>query len=335
MYEDEINRAAFADTSMVRELLRLLPKTLTADLNLGKLRQLPSAPVRTNRPLPDLPWAVGIRRTAKHDGREVLLTLAFRCHPERYAALHSELRVALTRRHLLAQRAFANGELPQVLPVVVYTGTHPWDDLPSVRTLTSDGLDARTHLQPNCQPLLLDASDLTSEDLRGNRAAAVLALQRCSEQERLPRLVANLFRLLKRRSTSTLRLSLAQATVRVLTSKFGGVYDDDADEAQRTLSYLEEPTMLAERITEWCREWQQKGRAEGIQHARALLERQATLRFDTATGQALSLLLANTADIDQLAEIGELIVAAATANQLLKSCVEHARCAAERNGAAL
>ena len=335
MNPDEINRVAFTDTSMVRELIRLLPKTLTADLNLGKLRQMPTAPVRTDKPMADLPWAISIRGTAKHDGREVLLTLAFRCRPERYASLHSELRVALMRRHLVTRRSFAHGELPQVLPVLVYTGTQPWPELASVRTLTAGGLDARTHLQPNCQPLLLDASDLTPEDVRHNRAAAVLALQRCGEQEWLPRLVANLFRLLKQRGTRTLRLALAQATIRVLTRKLGAKGISASDDARRILSYLEEPTMLAERMKQWCEEWQRRGRAEGVQHARTLLERQATLRFDAATGQALSLLLADTADVDQLAEIGDLIVAAATANQLLKSCVERARCAAERNGAAL
>ena len=335
MNEDEINRIAFADASMVRELIRLLPKTLTADLNLGKLRRLPSGRARADRPLPEMPWAIGIRRSARHHGHEVLLTLAFRCTPERHASLESEWRLARLRRYLLARSAFASGELPQVLPVVVYTGAQPWPDMPSLQALTSDGLDARTRLQPNYQPLLLDASDLTAEDMRHNRAAAVLALQHCAEQERLPRLIANLFGLLKRRGTSALRLALAQATVRALHTKFGGERVKDADDADRTLrNYMEEPTMLANRITEWCEEWQQRGRAEGIRHARSLLERQATVRFDAATGQALSLLLADTADVDQLAEIGELIVAAATANQLLKSCMKHAQCTRAGSNAA-
>lgn len=322
MYEDEINRVAFADTSMVRELIRLLPRAFTADLNLGKLRRLPFTQIASGQPLPDMPWAIGLRSAAKPGGQDVLLTLVFQSRPEPYMALHAEWRVALVRRHLLGQRTLTNGQLPQVLPIVIYTGTRQWPALPSVKALTASGTEARTCLQPNCQPLLLDAAQLTVEDLRHNRAAALLALQRCDEQERLPSLVAALFEMLKLRGTRTLRGSLAQATMRMLCAKFGMKTTNCSQVLRLALRHMEEPEMLAERITQWCEEWQQRGRAEGIRHEQALLQRQARLRFGDATAQALSLLLVEMTDTERLAAIGEWIVGAETANDFLKRCAK-------------
>ena len=322
MYEDELNRIAFSNTWMVRDLIRLLPRALTADLNLSKLRRLPTTLVGAapTKRLTDMPWAIGGRSAAAHGGADVLLTLAFQSHPDRHLALRVEIHVALLRQGLLAQNMFPSGELPQVLPVVVYTGRRQWAAPPTVRALTADGVDARSCLQPNCQPLLLDAADLTVEDMRHNRAAALLALQRCDREERIPTLAASLFELLRRRGTRTLRTPLAQAMVQMLWARFGGATANCSGALRVALRHVEEPTMLAARITEWCEEWRQKGRAEGMAHEKALLERQAARRFDEATGDALSQLLAGVMDSERLMEAGELLVGAETTEELLTKC---------------
>ena len=92
--------------------------------------------------------------------------------------------------------------------------------------------------------------------------------------------------------------------------------------------------MLAERVTQWRQEALDEGRRqgvsegvlegrrqglfEGVSHERTLLRRQAARRFGVATGDALAGLLANEEDVDRLAEVGDLVVDCATAEELLR-----------------
>ncbi len=49
-----------------------------------------------------------------------------------------------------------------------------------------------------------------------------------------------------------------------------------------------------------------------------LLRRQATGKFGTAAGDALAALLANEEDVERLAEMGDLVVGCASAEELLR-----------------
>ena len=59
--DDPIDNAAFAHPGMVRDLIRLLPRKLTKDLDLRTLRRLPSANVGkgTERRRADMPLSLG------------------------------------------------------------------------------------------------------------------------------------------------------------------------------------------------------------------------------------------------------------------------------------
>ena len=79
--------------------------------------------------------------------------------------------------------------------------------------------------------------------------------------------------------------------------------------------------MLAERMTQWREaldEGRRQGVSEGMSHERTLLRRQAARRFGVAAGDALAGLLANEEDVDRLAEVGDLVVDCATAEELLR-----------------
>ena len=93
---------------------------------------------------------------------------------------------------------------------------------------------------------------------------------------------------------------------------------------------------LQERLREWPAQWMQEGREQGLEqgrkqgleqglergleqglergleqgleHERALLCRMAALRFGAETSERLAALLANIADPDQLADIGDRLV---------------------------
>ena len=86
--DDPIDNAAFAHPGMVRDLVRLLPRKLTKDLDLRTLRRLPSANVGRGaaRRLADMPLSLGFRPSA---GRSPQARLP--CQPElRYLVLDGE-----------------------------------------------------------------------------------------------------------------------------------------------------------------------------------------------------------------------------------------------------
>ena len=101
---------------------------------------------------------------------------------------------------------------------------------------------------------------------------------------------------------------------------------------------LEEMRMtLVERVSEWPKQWVREGREQGLREGleqgleqgierglergraeeRALLERMAASRFGGDTAQRLSAVLAEIADPERLAEVGEWLVRCETAEEFL------------------
>ena len=87
--------------------------------------------------------------------------------------------------------------------------------------------------------------------------------------------------------------------------------------------------MLAEQVREWTEGWVSEGReqgvaegreqgmAEGRAEERALLCRQAARKFDDATARRLAAALAEVADPDRLAQVGDWIIECGTAADFL------------------
>ena len=157
-------------------------------------------------------------------------------------------------------------------------------------------------------------------------------LKRCRRPAELPGLAAALFGALRRDGRSELAERLSDALMRMLVVRFGG--DETGaghkEELRRALRHMEEPRMLAETVAQWRREALDEGRrmgmsegrrqgmSEGMLNERALLRRQAARRFGVATGDALAALLANEEDVERLAEVGDLVVGCASAEELLR-----------------
>ena len=73
--------------------------------------------------------------------------------------------------------------------------------------------------------------------------------------------------------------------------------------------------MLAETVTRWHQEALDQGMAKG---ERTLLRRITVARFGVATGNALATLLASEEDVERLAEVGDLVGACTSAEELLR-----------------
>ena len=323
--DDPIDNAAFAHPGMVRDLIRLLPRKLTEDLDLRTLRRLPSANVGkgAERRLADMPLSLGFRPSAGRPPQaRLLLMLEFQSAVDRHMALRLDAYAALARQDMLRRGLLApGGKLPEVLCVVVYTGRRRWTAPLSLRELTEPGLEARVIWQPELRYLVLDGKSLGEQDAEhgrgGNRALALMALQRCGKASDLPARVAALFDLLREPGDASLRRDLRDVLGGMMATRFGGAGAD----MRLALKLMEEPMSLAMRFDEWEAEFLQEGRKAGLEEGwasdRCLLRRQAVRRFDAATGEALFGMLADVRDAERFAEVGEFIVDCATGPELL------------------
>ncbi len=104
--------------------------------------------------------------------------------------------------------------------------------------------------------------------------------------------------------------------MQMLIARFAGdeAGDRHRHHMQRALRYMEEPTMLAEAITEWRQNAIAEGTSEG---GRTLLRRQATRRFGPEVGDEFGRLLAGEEDADRLALAGDLVIDCSSAEELL------------------
>ena len=328
MYEDEISRIFFADPDMVRYLLALLPPDVVAGLDTSRLRRLPTKQIGrgARQRVADMAWAVGAP-TRENPDAEALLVVEFQAAPHPRMALRMETYVALLRQEMADALPAAAG-LPPVLPVLVYTGDRPWRP-PSVRQLAAPTPAGLRRWQPDLEMLPLDATTLSAEDGEVNPVAALLRLQRCRRPAELPDLAAALFGALRREGRLALAERLSDALMRMLAVRFGG--DETGvghtEELRRALRHMEEPRMLAETVTRWRQEALDEGRRQGMSEGmrrgmsegeRTLLRRLAAGRFGVATGNALATLLANEEDAERLAEVGDLVVDCASAEELLR-----------------
>ena len=318
MYDDEISAVAFAEPEMVRYLLALLPADAVAGLDPSHLRRLPAKQVGrgARRRVADMAWAVGAPTPERPDA-EALLVVEFQSAPHARMALRMDAYVALLRQEMVADMP-AGASLPLALPVLVYTGDRPWRPA-GLRQLTAPAPAGLRRWQPELELLPLDATTLSAEDGEVNPMAALLRLQRCRRQAELPGLAAALFGALRRDGLLALAERLSDALMRMLAARFGGETGaGHTEELRRALRHMEEPTMLAETVTRWRQEALDEGRRQGMSHGRALLGRLAARRFGVATGDALAALLANEEEAERLAQVGDLVVDCASAEELLR-----------------
>ena len=324
--DDPIDNAAFAHPGMVRDLVRLLPRKLTKDLDLRTLRRLPSVQVGKGaaRRLADMPLSFGFRPSAGRPPQaRLLLMLEFQSAVDRHMALRLDAYAALARQDMLRRRLLVpGGMLPEVLCVVVYTGRRRWTAPLSLGELTAAGLEVRVLWQPELRYLVLDGKSPGEQDAEhgrgGNKASALTTLQRCGKVSDLPTRVAALFDLLREPGDASLRRDLREALGGMIATRFGGAGAD----MRLALKLMEEPMSLAVRFDEWEAEFLQKGRKAGLEEGwaaeRSLLQRLASRRFDAATGKALSGMLTEVRDAERFAEVGEFIVDCATGPELLE-----------------
>ena len=325
---DENYKRLFAFPRMVGDLLLAVGEPgWTRDLELGTLQKLSAEHVgaQGQRRLGDAAWRVRFRDVHLY----LLVLLEFQSSKDSYMALRNIEYTALLYRELKrAGRLGAPGNLPPVLPLVLYNGDTPWSNMLEMRELIAPVPPFFGPFQPSQRSLVLDERHMAVDDLPvGNLMRAVLGL----EQSRTPADMALV--------ATDLRDLLREPADRDLNRAFVSWIQDTATRVDPGVALdlggtLEEASMsLADRVAQWPDQWRQegrregilegrqegilKGRQEGIRRERALLRRLAELRFGASVAERVEVMIANVDDWDQLAQAGEFIIGAQTSTELM------------------
>ena len=324
--DDAAYKRLFSRPGMVRDLLLgFAARDWSGALDFASVTPLPASHV--SRDLQqrhgDLVWRI---RFGGERWLYLVLLLEFQSGVDQAMAVRM-----LTYSGLLYQRLVGDGvlrergELPPVLPVVIYNGRSPWTAPTDVSELIASGGPALSRYQPSQQYFLLDEGRVDGGSLPpDNLVSALIALETNRDRSRLSALLGTLIELLRAQDDEELTDAFTAWVVQMLLLRpLPGT-------SSAPLPKLEEVrTMLAETMQEWTEEWVEQGRAQGIEQGRveerALLCRQAARKFDAAAGQQLAAALADVTDPDSLAQVGDWIIECGTAAELFSRLTDTPR----------
>ena len=340
-YRDASFKLWYDHPRMVEDLLRgFVPATLMAAFDFETLEQMPAQYVddglRQSRG--DAAWRVRFREAGSGGWLYLLVLLEFQSTQDRFMAARvlaytGQMYMKLIRNGEVA----ADGMLPPVLPVVIYTGQPRWRAAEEVgETIAAVGAGLAP-FQPRQRYLLLDEHAQRVEDLPSdNVVTAQIALEQ-GEVESLGPVLRGLGALLAGPRHASLRRAFAEWTRRVVE---GSGLASSQPGLSGVLRRLEETgeleemgTLLAERIDEFAErraeeraaerhargleQGREQGLERGLERERALLARQAGRKFGAATAERLAALIGGIEDAERLAEIGEAVIDCADGAALL------------------
>ncbi len=309
---------------MVEHLLRGFAPELAEHLEFASLRQLSAnwtTPAEQRQG--DDTWRVWY---ADACGRSVVVLVEFQSTVDRGMAARVASYKSMAYDRLRRQGEIDPDGRQRMLAVVIHAGPDRWTASgAAVGVLVSD---AGEPLQQWDEYLCLDARRLPVEHLPdGNPTATVLAMEAArsvSEALDLLRSMATwLPEVMGTERAWKLMDAVAEWLLSTLPRRFPDAPSRKAMLRNWTGSNEEKRhmTTLPQRIAEWGDERQQagweEGRQAGREEARALLCRQATHKFDAATGQELDRRLRAVSNPERLSEVGAWIIECPTSTELL------------------
>ena len=335
---DAAYKRLFSHPRMVEDLLRgFIAANWTGALDFETLEKLPaefvSDDLRQRRG--DGMWRVRFR----DEWLYVLVLLEFQSTVDPYMAVRILVYTGLLHQDLVRRSALGpDGELPPVLPVVIYNGRSRWTAETDVSRLIAPVGEDLARCQPSQRYFVVDAGGFRDDDLpQRNLVSAVVRLENSRSRADLKRVVDALVEWLRGPGHRDLKRSFGEWIGQVLMPRRLGSVS-----LPRVPELEEVQTMLAERVQEWYDEAHEKGLkagmakgveqgiqqgiargiAQGIERVRgeerALLCRLAARKFDAETAERLSELLDGLTATDRLAEIGECIIDCNTGADLLE-----------------
>lgn len=272
----------FSHASMVADLLRgFVHEDWVRQLDFSSLEKVSNSYVADDfrHRESDVVW-----RLRWGEGRwlYVYLLLEFQSTVDPFMAVRVLTYVGLLYQDLIRQgQTAAGGKLPPVFPLVLYNGNRPWEAAQEISELVEAVPGGLERYAPRLRYCLLDEGRIAASDLEPlrNLAAALFRLEKSRGPEDLERVVAAVAELLREASQGSLQRAFSEWLVQVLLpARMPGV------DVPQTVKGLEEvKSMLAERVMEWTREWEQtgfeKGQEASLSKLRILLVHKLEERF--------------------------------------------------------
>ena len=184
-----------------------------------------------------------------------------------------------------------NGQLPPILPIVLYNGSNKWTAAKDIQELipTVPGLVAQ--FKPALKYLLIDENAYSEAELAPlqNLVAAVFRLEHPANPKAIQELVQSLSEWLSDRADIRRMLAIWIRATLMKKPNYGILLNEVND-------LQEVKTMLSDKLEEWAKEYEQKGRQEGEILA---LQKQLSRRFGAIpTGITHQISQANPSQID-------------------------------------
>jgi hypothetical protein len=243
----------------------------------------------------------------------VYLLLEFQASVDRFMALRMLVYVGLLWQDLVrADQLTPDGQLPPVLPIVLYSGDTPWTATREIGDLVEPAPGGLEQYRPQLRYLLLEERRYSETALGSmrNLAAAVFRLENSRTPEDVLRVVETLVEWLQSPEQADLSRAIVVWLRRaLLAGRMPGVDIPEIENLQ------EARTMLAERVKEWTRQWHDKGRLEGRLEGEATLLRRLLERkfghLDEETERRIT-----AADSDQLLGWCDRVLAATSVEEI-------------------
>ncbi len=230
--------------------------------------------------------------------------IEFQSEVQRFMAVRLLAYVALLYQDLLARKELTpSGELPLVLPIVLYNGEDRWWAPLELSELIQAVPEEAQPYVPRLRYRLIDEGSYSPEELEGrkNLAAALFGLEKSRRRDDLKRWLGHLAGWLRRPEDAELR--------RAFVVWFEAVFLNSRSRVEiPEVPGLEEfEAMLAKRVAEWSRELREEGREAGRQEGEAhLLLRVLETRFGPLDERTRTRVL--SAGAERLMEWGERFV---------------------------
>ncbi|WP_295607031.1 Rpn family recombination-promoting nuclease/putative transposase [uncultured Lamprocystis sp.] len=255
----------YSHVAMVRDLLRhVVPGDWIDQLDLGSLEKCSGSYVSDDLRdrSDDLIWRV----RWGPDWLYLYLLLEFQSTIDAWMAVRIQTYVGLLYQDLIRTgQLTAAGQLPPVLPLVLYNGIKPWDAARDLDALIAPGPAILRDYRPRQGYSLLD--EIRIADAGGlperNLSAALFRLEASRTPAEVLGILQALVGWLQAPEQTSLRRAFAVWISRVfLPRRLPGVAIDSMNDLHEVRS------MLAERYETWTEQWKREGLEQGLEKGR-------------------------------------------------------------------
>ncbi len=264
---DSSYKFLFANPEFVRDLVMgFIPDDWLQSLDYSTLEKIPSSYVSEDfkQREDDVVWRVKVGE----DWVYLYLLIEFQSSVDKYMALRMMVYIGLLYQDLVKRgEVLANGQLPPILPIVLYNGSQKWTAAINIADLIPDVPGMVNHYKPSLQYCLIDENNYTDTELASlnNLVAAVFRLEHANSPSAVSDIVKLLIDWLDDRPD--LRKMFAHwLRATLMRRPEYGIVMPQVDELQ------EIRVMLADKLEVWAKayiaEGKQEGRQEGKQEGR-------------------------------------------------------------------